>query len=92
MVFCPGSGGWSFPRPREFKKEPETGWYQLYNLETDPAEQHNLVAAHPDVAERLERRMRKYIDDGRSTPGAPQENDGTTTLLHPEWLRKAMGE
>jgi arylsulfatase A len=92
MVFCPGSGGWSDPRPpgkAGEAKKPESGWFQLFDLEADPAEQHNLIAMHPETARRMTQRMQQYIDDGRSTPGAPQENNGKTEL-YPQWIRKVM--
>jgi len=33
-----------------------------------------VLAANPDVVERLTKLMQQYIDNGRSTPGAPQKN------------------
>jgi len=91
MVFCPGSGGWSAPRPQTFKKVPTTGWYQLFDLENDPSEQTNVIVLHPETAERMTQLMQQYIAAGRSTPGAPQPNDGLATPLHPDWMIKAMG-
>jgi hypothetical protein len=43
--------------------------FQLYDLERDPAEQINLIAAQPEVVQRLGRLLRGYITEGRSTPG-----------------------
>ena len=43
-----GSGGRERPRGQPFA-EP----YQLYNLEDDIAETHNVIERHPDIAERL---------------------------------------
>jgi arylsulfatase A-like enzyme len=48
---------------------------QLYDLEHDPGETRNLQADHPDIVAELLERVDKYIAQGRSTPGAPQEND-----------------
>ena len=74
LEFCAGSGGWSAPRdPAAVKaKLPPI---QLYALTNDPAETKNLAAEHPDVVKRMQALLEHYIDDGRSTPGAPQKND-----------------
>ena len=41
LIFCPGSGGWSSPKPsqNETKNLPK---FQLYNLDNDPSESNNL--------------------------------------------------
>ena len=46
--------------------------YQLYDLAHNPAEQHNLAAEHPEIVQRLGRRLREEVLRGRSTPGAAQ--------------------
>ena len=48
------------------------GRRELYNLKDDLSETRDVLAANPDVAERLAKLMQQYIDNGRSTPGAPQ--------------------
>lgn len=74
LELCPGSGGWSYPRPGE---EPaDAPPYQLYNLATDICERRNLYAEHPALVEELVGLLGKYVDEGRSTPGAPQPNTG----------------
>lgn len=40
--------------------------YQLFNLADDPAEQHNVIDQHPEVAARLKAQLEKLITDGRS--------------------------
>ncbi len=45
---------------------------ELYNLKDDLSETRDVLAANPDVVERLAKLMQQYIDNGRSTPGAPQ--------------------
>jgi len=74
LELCPGSGGWSDPRP---KKAREMGLpeIQLYDLSTDIAEQHNVYDKHPEKVKELYNLLLKCINDGRSTPGAPQTND-----------------
>jgi arylsulfatase A len=73
LELCPGSGGWSFPRPGrdDTSKLPST---QLYDLSADIGEKKNVQAEHPEVIERLTALLEKYVADGRSTPGAPQKN------------------
>ena len=80
LELCPDSGGWSPPRPgtAEAKKLPPI---QLYDLAADPGEQHNLHDKHPEVVARLGRLLDKYVADGRSTPGAPQPNDGAVRIF-----------
>lgn len=72
LALCPGSGGWSAPRPGQNDKNlpPE----QLFDLESDIGEERNMRDQHGDVADRLVRLLEKYVADGRSTPGAPQAN------------------
>ncbi len=86
LVFCPGSGGWSIPRGRGVSGDPsklaDHEWVQLFDLEVDPAELNNLSGQYPEVVEQLTLLARKYIDEGRSTPGAKQQNNGETHLYH----------
>jgi arylsulfatase A-like enzyme len=74
LAFCPGSGGWGKPGDGEARTRglPST---QLYDLATDPMEEKNVVAAHPEVAARLTATMEAIITRGRSSPGAAQQND-----------------
>jgi arylsulfatase A len=55
------------------KTGPEPG--QLYNLATDPAETNNLYARHPQIVTELTALLKRYVQDGRSTPGPKQKND-----------------
>ena len=48
---------------------------ELFNVREDVSQRHNLYADQPEIASKLSRLLKKYIDDGRSTPGAPQAND-----------------
>jgi len=74
LIFTAGSGGWSFPAPG--KAEEGLPSLQLYNLSKDPAEKNNCYHQFPQLVEELTTLMKKYIQDGRSTPGMPQKNDG----------------
>ena len=94
LSFCPGSGGWSNPRPPSRRKKgakvkPEllSEPLQLYDLSTDIAETENLAGRNPETVQRLTKLVQQYISNGRSTPGVKQENTGKT-YLYPAWIRK----
>ncbi|MFK5973476.1 MAG: arylsulfatase [Flavobacteriaceae bacterium] len=89
LIFCPGSGGWSDPKPNseEVKKLPK---FQLYDLEKDPAEEQNLFGQHTEVSGELKQLMVSYIENGRSTPGAKMKND--PSLGGEEWKQLEVFE
>ncbi len=72
LALCPGSGGWSNPRPG--MKDDELPPNQLFDLSTDIGEKANLQDKHPETVARLTTLLEKYVTDGRSTPGEPQKN------------------
>ncbi|WP_372949737.1 sulfatase family protein [Mariniphaga sp.] len=74
-IFCPGSGGWSAPRPNSEGIENLPA-VQLYNLANDIAEENNLQAENGNLVEQYRSELAKIITDGRSTPGGSQKNDG----------------
>ncbi|MDP6556107.1 MAG: arylsulfatase [Pirellulaceae bacterium] len=76
LCLCPGSGGWSAPRPNVALKDRKLPPVQLFNLETDPAERANVQEKHPDVVEELVGLLANAINNGRTTPGPRLENDG----------------
>jgi arylsulfatase A-like enzyme len=65
--------------PDWFKKErgyaPHQQPGELFNMRHDLPERRNLYAEQPDVVRTLKELLEKYKRDGRSTPGAPQQND-----------------
>lgn len=79
LELCPGSGGWAKPRNAEAFKQglPPV---QLYDLEADIREQHNVQAKHPEVVKRLMALLQQYVEEGRSTPGKRQKNDTPVDL------------
>jgi len=72
LELCPGSAGWSDPKPGKQAKDAPP--IQLYDMNDDIGEKTNVQAQHPEIVERLTRLLQKYVADGRSTPGAPQKN------------------
>lgn len=73
LVFAPGSGGWSAPRPGQ-DDQSQLPRVQLFNLSRDPGERNNLQAQHPEIVARLTQLIERYVADGRSTPGPKQAN------------------
>jgi arylsulfatase A-like enzyme len=83
LIMCPGSGGWSDPKPGDKAAMDTLPPIQLYDLKNDPSEQNNLESIHLDKVNELRSLLKRYILDGRSTPGLPQQNDQIET----EWLQ-----
>lgn len=79
LALCSDSGGWSAPTPKS-KEAKQLPPVQLFDMSSDPGEQKNVQAEHPDVVGRLTKLLETYVADGRSTPGAPQKNDATIRL------------
>ena len=73
LVLCPGSGGWTYT-DREAAKDG-LPLVQLYDMQADRGETHNLHAEHPEKVKEMLARLKQFVADGRSTPGAPQKND-----------------
>jgi len=87
VIFCPGSGGWSDPRPNS-ASIGDLPSVQLYNLKNDIAEDSNLQGENKDIVEQYRDELTKIVNDGRSTKGVPQENDGPESWPQLEWMEK----
>ena len=74
LILCPGSGGWSDPRPGS-DLEVDLPRFQLYDLETDPGETKNIIDDHSELANEMIQLLTRQIESGRSTPGQEQSND-----------------
>ena len=73
LVLCPGSGGWT-QNDAEAAREG-LPLVQLYDMQTDPGEQQNLHAENPQRVKDMIAILKQLVAEGRSTPGAHQEND-----------------
>jgi len=54
---------------------------ELYDLAADPGEKNNLAAENPELVATMIKKLQETFDRGRSTPGAPQQNDSNFRLL-----------
>lgn len=89
LLLSSSSGGWSFPKPGTDVEVIKTlPLVQLYNMKEDPAETNNVYAEHPEIVKELKDLMVKYVKDGRSTPGAPQKNDGPEIWKQLSWMEE----
>lgn len=79
LVLCPGSGGWSAPKPG--KEAADAPAAQLFDMTKDISEQKNLYNEQRQIAKDLIALLQTYIDNGRSTPGAAQQNEGKTDIF-----------
>lgn len=85
LEMCPGSGGWSDPKPGcETADMPK---FQLYDLSKDIGERDNIIDRYPDMVEELKHQLKDYIFDGRSTPGAKQQNNGEAVWQTIQWVK-----
>lgn len=80
LLLCPGSGGWSFPKPGvdDISGMPE---FQLYDLATDPGEKRNLVGEHADRVARMKGMIEEAIRRGRTTSGGDLTNDVEVAMI-----------
>jgi arylsulfatase A len=82
LLLSADSGGWSYPKPGKDDKVIATlPPNQLYNMKTDPSETKNLCDQYPEIVTELKTLLLKYINDGRSTPGKTDKNDGKEIIL-----------
>jgi hypothetical protein len=68
LIVGQGRGG-----PTQVNPKEEPG--QLYNMVADIGETTNLYVKHPEIVVELAALLKKYVEDGRSTPGPKQKND-----------------
>ena len=83
----PVMSGWSYPKPGV--DDPSLlPAFQLFDMEKDVRETHNVIEEYPNVARELRDRLTKYVLDGRSTPGTPQANTGAPVWKTVKWLEE----
>ena len=82
LCLCPGSGGWSSPRPGRADLTVMPAM-QLYDLSKDPGEENNLINDRPEQVTKMKSMLEKIINDGRSTPGPTLKNDADIVMVKP---------
>ena len=88
LLLSASSGGWSAPTPTDTLALDSLPPIQLYNMKDDPSETTNVEAEHPEIVSHLRALMAKYVREGRSTPGAPQKNDGEYPWKELDWMKE----
>jgi len=80
LALCPGSGGWSAPRPG---KDDQSGLpdFQLFDLKTDPGETTNLEAKFPERVASMKAALEQAIARGRTTDGTDLSNDAPIVMV-----------
>jgi len=75
LLLWPGSGGWSSPTPAPSVWLNTTATdlatlppFQLYDLNSDPAEKTNLAATHPEIVRRLGLELRAIVERNPNAP------------------------
>ena len=68
------SGKWKLILP----KKPG-GAFVLYDLDADTKETTNVAAGHPEIVKTLTAALKRYVTEGRSTPGVKQPNHNGQT-------------
>ena len=78
LVLGPGSGGWTLDDAAA--AGDGLPLVQLYDMQRDPAERHNLQAEHPAIVKEMVAELKRLVASGRSTPGAEQSNDAAVDI------------
>jgi arylsulfatase A-like enzyme len=80
LELCAGSGGWGKPKDAQAINQGLPA-VQLYNLAADIGERQNLASTRPETVRQLTALLERYVAEGRSTPGARQENDAPVEII-----------
>lgn len=92
LILSSGSGGsWSEPKGELPVFASVNGFHslknvQLYNLETDISESHNVADKYPEIVGELAEILALQVTRGRSTEGVSLRNDGPRTWKQVEWI------
>ena len=69
-------------------KELDLPPLQLYDLSEDIAEENNVADQHPEIVQQLTELMTQYVENGRSTPGTSQSNEGEVVVMKSEEVKE----
>jgi arylsulfatase A len=84
LILWPGSGGWSNPTSQDGLQD--IPFMQLYNLKEDPGETQNLVDQYPQIVRQFQDEFIRLVQNGRSTLGPKQKNDGPEIWDQLQWI------
>ncbi len=76
LCLCPGSGGWSAPKPGKALQDKSLPPIQLFDLANDPSQTMNLQGKRPEIVRDLVDDLYHAIKAGRSNSGSPSSNEG----------------
>ncbi len=88
MAFCPGAGGMEMFVKGDQPVNSDLPPYQLYNMNCDVGEHFNLYGTQPQIEQEMLTTLACYVKEGRSTPGAPQENSPNPFWPGLEWMKE----
>lgn len=58
----------------------------MYDLSQDIGERRNVIEEYPELARELKRTLKAYVENGRSTQGEVQSNNGQRIWETIAWL------
>ncbi len=87
LNLCQGSGVSFTPLATPLKQGESP--FELYDMKSDWRETANVANQHPEVVERLKEMATRIVREGRSTPGAAQQNDGPQLWAELIWIPEA---
>ncbi len=61
LEMCPGSGGWTAPQPGSLPENCHP--IQLYNLDRDIRERHNVCDEHPEIVHKLKNTLTHIVNE-----------------------------
>lgn len=88
LIYCPGSGGWSYPNKNSKAVYSTLPKMQLYNLAEDVGEENNVQAEHKDLIKEYRAELLNTIENGRSTDGALQKNDKVESWPQLDYIKE----
>lgn len=86
LEMCHGSAGWSYPVIEDIT--PEMPRFQLYDLKNDIGETTNVIEQYPEVYKKLRHVLKTIVQNGRSTEGTVQCNNGEQVWETIKWIEE----
>lgn len=86
LEMCPGSGGWTYPEKKDIT--PDMPKFQLYDLKNDIGETTNVIDKYPEIYTKLREALKTIVQNGRSTKGPVQRNNGEQVWETIKWIQE----